>query len=359
MTLWGVFVTGLVAGGASCAAIQGGLLAGLVARRRPESSGPLGEDDAEGAVDRRQPARLEDAIPVGGFLAGKLVSHTILGAGLGLLGDAVQVGFRTRAFIQIMAGVLMLAMAAHLLGFKGFARLVPQPPQRWSRLVRRNARSTSAGAPALLGLASVLIPCGVTLSVEFLAIASGSAVTGAAIMAAFVLGTAPLFAVLGYAARRSATMLRGQLAKVAAVAVVVAGVLSINAGLVLSGSSTTLATMWASVADRPAANPAPGSVAGGGAAAPSEDGVQRIVVTVSDTGYSPAVVRVKAGVPTHLTFRTDGTQGCTRSLVVPSLKIGRQLPATGDTTLDLGQLAPGRLRYTCGMGMYSGTVEAT
>jgi len=114
--------------------------------------------------------------------------------------------------------------------------------------------------------------------------------------------------------------------------------------------------MWASVADRPAGNPAPGSAAGADAAA--EDGVQRVVVTVSDTGYSPAVVRVKAGVPTQLTFRTDGTQGCTRSLVVPSLKIGRQLPATGDTTLDLGQLAPGRLRYTCGMGMYSGTVEA-
>jgi len=64
--------------------------------------------------------------------------------------------------------------------------------------------------------------------------------------------------------------------------------------------------------------------------------VQRVVVTVSDTGYSPAVVRVKAGVPTELTFRTNGTQGCTRTLVVPSLKVGRQLPASGDTTLDAG-----------------------
>jgi len=153
-------------------------------------------------------------------------------------------------------------------------------------------------------------------------------------------------------------VLRGRLAKVAAVAVVVAGVLSINAGLILSGSSTTLATMWAPVADRPAAGPATGSAAAA-ATEPSEDGVQRVVVTVSDTGYSPAVVRVKAGVPTELTFRTNGTQGCTRSLVVPSLKVGRQLPATGDTTLDLGELGPGRLRYTCGMGMYSGTVEAT
>jgi len=313
-------VTGLVAGGASCAAIQGGLLAGLVARRRPVPSLAVGDDHAGGVGEaRRQPARLDDAIPVGGFLAGKLVSHTVL----------------------------------------GFARLVPEPPQRWTRLFRRNARSTTAGAPAVLGLASVLIPCGVTLSVEFLAIASGSAVTGAAIMAAFVLGTAPLFAVLGYAARRSATMLRGQLAKVAAVAVVVTGLLSINAGLVLSGSSTTLATMWASLADRQRATPAPGDAAAAEALTPSEDGVQRIVVTVSDTGYNPAVVWVKADVPAQVTFRTNGTQGCTRTLVVPSLKVGKQLPATGSTTLDLGQLAPGLLRYTCGMGMYSGTIEAT
>ncbi|MFN2506071.1 MAG: sulfite exporter TauE/SafE family protein [Acidimicrobiales bacterium] len=357
MTLWGVFITGLIAGGASCAAVQGGLLTGLVARRQPGSTVVGADEYPETATAAmRRAARLDDAIPVGGFLAGKLVSHTVLGAGLGLLGDAVQIGFRTRAFIQITAGVLMVAMAAHLLGFRAFARLVPQPPQRWARLVRRNARSASAGAPAMLGLATVLIPCGVTLSVEFLAIASGSAVEGAAIMAAFVIGTAPLFAVLGYAARRSATLLRGQLAKVAALAVLVAGVLSINAGLVLSGSSTTLATVWASVAGRPASTAASDTAA---AVPASEDGVQRVVVSVRDTGYSPAVVRVKAGIPTELTFRTQGTQGCTRTVVVPSMKVGRQLPASGDTTLDLGMLAPGRLRYTCGMGMYSGAIEAT
>ncbi|MGH9150313.1 MAG: cupredoxin domain-containing protein [Acidimicrobiales bacterium] len=87
--------------------------------------------------------------------------------------------------------------------------------------------------------------------------------------------------------------------------------------------------------------------------------MQRVVVAVRDTSYSPAVLRVKAGVPTVVTFRTDGTRGCTRTLVVPSLRLSRRLPATGDTTLDFGQLARGRLRYTCGMGMYSGTIEAT
>src|SRR5437016_1226816 len=108
MTLWGVFVTGLFAGGASCAAVQGGLLAGVVARRQEaKSSARAGLAPAE-AVRKRpvppmdvaeRPSHVDDAVPVAGFLAGKLVSHTLLGAALGLLGDAVQVGFRARAVL--------------------------------------------------------------------------------------------------------------------------------------------------------------------------------------------------------------------------------------------------------------------
>src|SRR5205085_4225539 len=165
-------------------------------------------------------------------------------------------------------------------------------------------RSASAAAPAALGFATVLIPCGVTLSVEFLAIAAGSALGGAAVMAAFVLGTSPLFAVLGYAARRSARMMGGHLSTVAGVAVLVAGLLSINSGLVLSGSGTTLASVWRSL-------PGHGTHSATPVLAPSaavdSDGVQRVVISVHDGGYSPSVVRARAGVPTELTFRTNGT----------------------------------------------------
>lgn len=87
MNLWSMFATGLLAGGASCAVVQGGLLAGAVARRhdaRPETSR----------------SRLDDVVPVGGFLAGKLVSHAIAGALLGLIGDAAQLGFRTRSVMH-------------------------------------------------------------------------------------------------------------------------------------------------------------------------------------------------------------------------------------------------------------------
>src|SRR5437763_11165054 len=128
VNLWSVFVTGLLAGGASCTVVQGGLLASAVARRHD------GDEDP----DR---SRLDDAVPVGGFLAGKLVSHTIAGALLGLIGDAAQLGFRTRAFMQIAAGVLMILLAANLLGVRSLRRLVPQPPAAFTRLIPQRARS--------------------------------------------------------------------------------------------------------------------------------------------------------------------------------------------------------------------------
>lgn len=91
-------------------------------------------------------------------------------------------------------------------------------------------------ALALLGLVTILVPCGVTLSVEALALASGSALSGAATMAVFVAGTTPLFALLGYAARRAATAWRGRLAVATGLVVLGMGLYTLNGGLTLAGS---------------------------------------------------------------------------------------------------------------------------
>ena len=71
---------------------------------------------------------------------------------------------------------------------------------------------------------------------EALALASGSPWQGAAIMAVFVIGTSPLFAILGYAARKAATVWRGRLVAATGVAVIAMGLYTLNGGLELAGS---------------------------------------------------------------------------------------------------------------------------
>jgi sulfite exporter TauE/SafE len=358
VSLWAVLMTGLVAGGASCAAVQGGLLAGVVTRQRhPEAlsvaAGNVRRRDRR-AVPPPASSAIDDAVPVGSFLAGKLLSHTLLGALLGLLGDAVQLGVRTRAWVQIAAGVVMVLLALDLFGVKAVRQLLPAPPAAWGRLVRRNARWSSAYAPAALGAATVLIPCGVTLGMEFLAIASGSPAAGAAIMATFVIGTSPLFATIGYAARRSTALLRGRLSLLAAAAVLAAGLVSVNTGLVLADSSVTLTSALGSLT--PDADSAPT-----GPAAPlpevGPDGIQHLTLTATNSSYTPARLQARAGLPTTLTVRTDGVLGCTRVFTIPSTGQQEYLPETGDTVIDLDVLAAGELRFTCAMGMYSGAIE--
>ncbi|MEU9305572.1 hypothetical protein [Streptomyces sp. NPDC048269] len=90
--------TGLLAGGASCAAVQGGLLAGAVTRRRTPASKSTAKPNTS------PPETATPLAPVGAFLAGKLASHTVLGALLGVFGNALQPSPRTQAVLLLAAG---------------------------------------------------------------------------------------------------------------------------------------------------------------------------------------------------------------------------------------------------------------
>lgn len=340
MNLAAVLVTGLFAGGVSCAAVQGGLLTGLITRQRAASPP---------AEPRSALTRLgDDLTPVGGFLAGKLVSHTLLGALLGALGGVVELSVGVRTWLQIGAGLLIIVFALAQLGVPGFSRIVVEPPASWAKFVRNRARSQAAVAPALLGFATVLVPCGVTLSVEALALTSGSAVTGAATMAVFVIGTSPLFALLGYAARKAATAWRGRLSIVTGLIVLALGLYTLNGGLELAGSPVA--------ASRIAQAIAPADAAADTTVVSVVDGKQTVTITARTGSYSPDNVEVKSGVQTTLVVRSADAQGCVRSFVIPDRNVSEVLPVKGDTTIDLGVLQPGTLPYSCGMGMYTGTI---
>lgn len=334
---------GLLAGGASCAAVQGGLLAGAVTRR---SRVLAGAGDAP-AREPRSSAETESSVllPTGVFLAGKLVSHTALGALLGVFGAVLQPGPQAQAVLLLASAVLMVLFALDLMGVRAVAGLVPRPPASWGRLVRRGARIDSVLTPAVLGFLTVLVPCGVTLSMGLLAVTSGSALGGAAVMAGFVLGTVPLFAGLGYLLRKSTTVLRGRLSVATGVVVLVIALVTAGSGLRLGGWLPDLS--------------GGGSSTAAAVAEVDAGGVQRIVLQVADTSYTPDRVTARAGVPTSLVLRTDGTRGCTRAFVIPSLGFRQVLPESGDTTVELAAPAPGVLAYTCSMGMYSGQIEFT
>jgi uncharacterized protein len=338
--------TGLVAGGASCAAVQGGLLAGAVTDRTAFTDGS-GDAAARHAGSRSR--SLNDHLaPVGLFLVGKLISHTAFGAVLGLAGSLLAPSPHARAVLLVAASALMVVFALDLIGVRAVRRLSPRPPVALLRLLRRGSRSPVPLMPMLLGLCTVALPCGITVSMELAASATGSALAGAAVMAGFVAGTGPLFTVMGVLLRHSTRIARGRLRIATGVLVAAVAVWTAVSGLRAGG--------WIASSDGHARVAAPSSSAPS-SAPPQGSAVQRLIIGVSDGSYAPSLISARAGVATVLVLRTRHVTGCTRGFSIPALGLQRVLPATGEVAIDLGRPRPGRLRFSCVMGMAGGAID--
>ena len=84
-----------------------------------------------------------------------------------------------------------------------------------------------------------------------------------------------------------------------------------------------------------------------------KDGVQYITVNVRG-GYSPKVSMAKAGIPTKLIVKTNGTYDCSASLVIRAVGFQKILSQTGEEVIDIGIPKAGEpLQGVCGMGMYN------
>ena len=330
-----VFGIGLTAGGLSCLAVQGGLLAVAVT-------------DARERRERHTEALQGNAGPILWFLGAKLTAYTALGALLGALGSLAEPSPTVRAAIMGATALLMVATALHFLGVHPIFRYaIIQPPRFLTRRLQRTAHGGGAFAPAFLGAMTVFLPCGVTQAMQLLAINSGSPALGAATLFVFVLGTSPLFFSLGYFATKLGEALHARFLKVAAVAILLVALFSLDAALKLGGSPVTLAKAKATLFE-----PAPPVDA-----AVATDGVQEARITAGSGGYAPGSVRIRSGEPARIVFTGDGSGGCSLSLVFQ----GQQyfVPATGSTPIELPPQKPGSIEYTCAMGMYGGRIEIT
>ncbi len=349
MNWFAIFGAGLLAGATTCAVAQGGLLVGLINRQKRAA-----DEAAVGAVavDTRSSVA-EDLVPVGGFLVGKFVILVVVGVLLGALGSFFAIDARIGGFAQLLAAAVMIMLGLGAAGVAGFRDIRFTPPESWTRVVRKSTRSQSAFAPFLLGLATVLIPCGVTISIMLLAATAGSAAAGGAVMGVFVLGTVPMFAAYGLLAQRYVSPDNRAMSVILGVVIVLMGLVTLNASLTALGSSVTAQTVAASVMG---SRSGPASTA----AAPTPvNGVQVLRIDARSDGYSPQVILAKAGVPTKVVFHTDHTRSCIVDTVFPSLGKQVVLPDSGDTEIDLGTLAAGDIPISCSMGMYSGTITVS
>ena len=92
----------------------------------------------------------------------------------------------------------------------------------------------------------------------------------------------------------------------------------------------------------------------------SMEGEKQVIEIDAKGGYSPKLTTAKAGVPTILRLKTNGTYDCSSAVTIASLGFRKNLEVTGVTEVEVpAQVAQGTLDGVCAMGMYTFTITFT
>lgn len=324
MNFFPIFLTGLTTGGLSCLAIQGGLITGLIANQK----------SARGTQ-------------IFIFLIAKLTAYTFLGFLLGLFGSKISLSITAAAIFQIFTALFMFGTAMNLLNVHPIFRyLTITPPKFVRRLIKNNRNSEAIFTPIILGVLTVLIPCGVTQAMEVLAINSANPIQGGLTMLFFVLGTAPLFILFGVSAARLSEAWQVQFSRVASVLLISFSLYILNSSLILFNSPLTFSTLtrpitWFFSDERFEASPVS----------------NQITINISSTGYSPRYFKVKVNRPVTLTLVSKNVHSCALSFVFKTFNIRTLLEPNDTQSFTFIPTKVGNYTFSCSMGMYSGTME--
>ncbi len=349
------FITGLTTGGLSCLAVQGGLLASSLANQIEQDLSNAAAAPRKGQQSKNKSSSGPNtALPIILFLLAKLVMYTLLGLLLGALGSFLTFDPITRAILLIAIGLFMVGNALRMFNIHPIFRYFNlEPPKFITRYIRRTARNgTELITPLFLGALTVFIPCGVTQAMMAAALATGSPATGAALMFAFTLGASPVFFLVAYLTTQIGMRLEAFFMRFVAIVVLVLGLVSLNNGLNLMGSSLSLTNLTGGPVPAAANTPVESSPAA--ISAPLEGA---LVLDVKNNGYFPKTLNAPANQPVTLELVTNKTRSCARDFVIPTLKINELLPETGRVTVEIDPQPAGvKMRFTCSMGMYTGQI---
>ncbi len=102
----------------------------------------------------------------------------------------------------------------------------------------------------------------------------------------------------------------------------------------------------------------PADTSGMAAALPEVvDGVQIVTVVVKDTGYKPAHITLKAGMPTRLIVEQRSNSECASEIQIPGLGVRKTtLPPGQKTVIEFIPEESGTFTFACGRNAMKGTI---
>lgn len=317
-----IFLVGLVAALSTCIAVTGGLLVSIAtnyAQQHPTLTG----------VQKFKPHIY--------FNVGRIVSYTLLGGLIGVVGSVITPSIKTTGVLTIVASVVMILLGLNMLNISWFARFQPRMPKFIAHKIY-DINPNSKAAPFLFGAGTFFLPCGFTQALQLYVLSKASFAVGALTMGAFSLGTLPALVSLGAVSSFAKGTFLKRFTKVAAVLVILLGIFSINNGLALTGSNIDFGSFLLSAKAQDANN------------VKIIDGKQIVELTVNGLSYSPNRFTIVQGVPVEWHIDGRNAQGCAQVIVAPNLGITEYVGG-GVKTVTFTPQQTGQIRFSCSMGM--------
>jgi len=332
---------GLLAGLSSCAALVGGIVLSMSKQWNSLYS-----------QDQSTSKKLQPHIM---FNAGRLVSYTVLGGVLGLIGSRLQISPQFTAYLVVAISILMIALGLQMLGVKAFRKFQITAPKSATRYIANEKNFQGKQMPFIMGALTFFLPCGFTITAQSLALLSGNAFQGALIMGAFAVGTVPSLFFIGLSSVKfnSKPHLAERFAKTAGFLVLffalynvsnqmnVLGFTGFSGVLSSAQSQTRIATVDAK--DLPQI----------------VDGKQVIKMTAYGSKDVPNYFKVRVGIPVRWEVTADRTAGgCNGSIISNSLFSGSIDLVPGQVSVkEFTPEKTGKFRFSCQMGMIAGIIE--
>jgi len=302
-SLLAFFVFGLIAGFSSC----GALLSGIILSQ-PKNTWKI--------------------------LLGRVVSYSILGGILGMIGQKVAFSPVFADILLILVSLVMIVVALQMLGLKMARQFNFFLPKTASKKIIEHR------FPIVLGFLTVLLPCGFTLLTEGVAILSGNWTKGLLVMLFFVLGTSiPLF-LIGFSSDK---LLKNQ--KIVGVLILFFVLYNLNFNFGI--------TQKIFISNKDDQNAAAGIT-------PSFVNAQVIIATYSaGNDISPNSFTIKKGQPVRFVINVnDNGSGCMSTIMIQGLYQKPQSLIKGQTiVMEFVPQEAGTYQITCAMGVPRGTIN--
>lgn len=271
--------------------------------------------------------------------SGRLIAFALGGALLGGLGQSIALSTNAYGIIGLLLGVVLGGVSLYLLEL--LPKNIMSLPMAFGRFAYGVAGKNGKALPPIVGAVTFILPCGFTQAAQGLALASGSAQTGAIMMGLFALGTLPvlvgvsLFGSMATLQHRSIQLATGGMLALFAVA-------QLDGALTILGSPVTFEGAFSrlSLSVLPSV------------AVPE----QVIRMQVAYGTFSPNKFVLKKGVP--VTWEIDGVDisGCANTIVAPTLGI-RQTLIRGSNVIRFTPMQTGTIPFSCSMGMIRGSFQ--